>query len=135
MIVNNPLTWPLLQIHMKVLIEIITILGVRFCNSWTLMHSYSLKTSTNNFFETENLSIHSLVSDVQQSRMGVWVGFQRKDLEVCTTLVSNQLEINDVKAANFNCLINVIPNNTCCFLWLEQLHNDTHVTSTMGMNC
>jgi uncharacterized lipoprotein YddW (UPF0748 family) len=80
------------------------------------MHSYSLKTSTNNFFEIENLSIHSLINNVQQSRMGVWVGFQRKDLEVCTTHVGNQIEVNDVKATNFNCLISVIPNNTCCFL-------------------
>jgi len=94
---NNPLTWQLLQIHTKVLIEILTISGVRFCNSWTLIHSYSLKTSINKFFEMENLIIHSLVSNVQQSRMGVWVGFQRKDLEVCTTHVGNQLEANDVK--------------------------------------
>ncbi len=99
------------------------------------MHSYSLKTSTNNYFETKNLSIHSLVSNVQQSRMGVWVGFQRKDLEVCITPMGNQLQANDVKAANFNCLISVIPNNICYFLWLEQLHNDTHVRSRMAMNC
>jgi hypothetical protein len=99
------------------------------------MHSYSLKTFTNNFFETENLSIHFLVSNVQQSRMGAWLGFQQKDLEVCTTPVGNQLDANNVKVANFNCLISVIPNNTCCFLWLEKLHNDTHVSSTMAMNC
>ncbi len=95
------------------------------------MHSQSLKTTTNNIFETENLSIHSLVSNVQQSRMGAWVGFQRKDMEVCTTPMG-RLEADD-----FNCLINVIPNSTCCFLRLEQLHNDTvtHVRATMVMYC
>jgi hypothetical protein len=121
----------LLQIHTKVLIEALKISGVEFCNSWTLTHSQSLKTTTNIIFETENLSIHSLVSNVQQSRMGAWVGFQRKDLEMCTRLVGKQLEVDD-----FNCLISVIPDSTC-FLGLEQLYNGTvtHVRVTMVMYC
>jgi hypothetical protein len=68
--VENPLTWQLLQIHTKVLIKALKLLGVIFCNSWTSMPSQSLKTS-----RIENLSNHSLVSNIQQSRMH---GFQKK---------------------------------------------------------
>ncbi len=95
------------------------------------MHSQSLKTTTNNIFETENLSIHSLVSNVQQSRMGAWMGFQRKDVEVCTT------PMGKLEAGDFNCLISIIPDSTCCFFRLEQLHNGivTHVRATMVMYC
>jgi hypothetical protein len=35
--VENPFTWQLLQIHTKVLIKALKLLGVIFCNSWTLM--------------------------------------------------------------------------------------------------
>jgi hypothetical protein len=68
--VENPLTWQLLQIHTKVLINAFKLLGVIFCNSWTLMHSQSLKTT-----KIKNLRNHSLVSNIQQSRMH---GFQKK---------------------------------------------------------
>jgi hypothetical protein len=68
--VENPFTWQLLQIHTKVLIKALKLLGVIFCNSWTLMPSQSLKTS-----RIANLSNHSLVNNIQQSRMH---GFQKK---------------------------------------------------------
>jgi hypothetical protein len=59
------------------------------------------------------------------------MGFQRNDLEVCTTPM-DKLEVDD-----FNCLISVIPDSTYYFLKLEQLHNDivTHVRVTMVMYC
>ncbi len=96
------------------------------------MHSQSLKSTTNKIFDAKNLSLHSLVSNVQQSRMGAWLGFQRLDLEVCTTPVGKQLEADD-----FNYLNSVIPDSTCCFLRLEQLHQGTvtHVRATMVMYC
>jgi len=74
----------LLQIHTKVLIEAFKISRVELCNFLTLTHPQSLKTTINNIFAIENLRINSLVSNVQQSNMGASVGFQRKDLEVCT---------------------------------------------------
>jgi hypothetical protein len=55
------------------------------------------------------------------------MGSKRKDLEACTTPVCKQLKVDDVKAHDFNCSINIIPENTCCFLRLSKLHNDTQV--------
>jgi len=119
----------LLQIHTKALIEVLKnfrsqILQLLNINALTIIENYYKQY----FWDWK---LEHLVSNVQQSRMGAWVNFQRKDLEVCTTPMG-KLEGND-----FNCLISVIPDSTCCFLRLEQFHNDnvTHVRATMVIYC
>jgi len=125
--VNNPLTWQVANSHKS------------FNRSFQNFKSRILQLLninaliiTQNYYKQYfwNWKLEHLVNNVQQSRMGVWVGFQRKDLEVCTTTPMGKLEGDD-----FNCLISVIPYNTCYFLKLEQFHNDnvTHVRATRVM--